>query len=37
MLRDAGYQGCLTLEYEAQEDPFAAVPRHLRELRDLIG
>ncbi len=37
MLRSGGYQGCLTLEYEAREDPFVAVPRHLRELRDLIG
>ncbi len=37
MLRDAGYQGYMTLEYEGQEDPFVAVPRHLRELRDLIG
>ena len=37
MLRSGGYQGCLTLEYEARENPFVAVPRHLRELRDLIG
>lgn len=37
LLRDGGYQGCLTLEYEAADDPFAAVPRHLGELRDLIG
>lgn len=37
LLRDGGYQGCLTLEYEAADDPFAAVPRHLGELRTLIG
>lgn len=34
ILRDAGYQGFLTLEYEAAEDPFEAVPRHLDELRE---
>jgi sugar phosphate isomerase/epimerase len=37
LLRDGGYQGFLTLEYEAAEDPFAAVPRHLAELRRLIA
>lgn len=37
MLRDAGYQGFFTLEYEAAEDPFVAVPRHLGELRRLVG
>ncbi len=34
ILRDVGYQGFLTLEYEAAEDPFEAVPRHLAELRE---
>lgn len=37
LLRDGGYQGFLTLEYEADEDAFAAVPRHLHELRALLG
>src|SRR6185436_9263195 len=27
ILRDAGYQGWFTLEYEAKDDPFVAVPR----------
>jgi sugar phosphate isomerase/epimerase len=37
ILRDAGYQGFVTLEYEAAESPFTAVPPLLAELRDLIG
>jgi len=37
LLRDGGYQGFFTLEYEAAEDPFVAVPRHLAELRRLIA
>lgn len=37
ILRDSGYQGFLTLEYEAAEDPFEAVPRHLEELREACG
>lgn len=32
LLREAGYQGWVTLEYEAAEDPYTAVPRHLRAL-----
>ena len=36
-LEPSGYQGFVTLEYEAAEDPFVAVPRHLRELRDLLA
>jgi sugar phosphate isomerase/epimerase len=36
LLRDGGYQGFVTLEYEAAADPFVAVPAHLRELRDLL-
>lgn len=32
ILRDAGYQGWVALEYEGSEDPFTAVPQHLREL-----
>jgi sugar phosphate isomerase/epimerase len=37
ILRDAGYRGFVALEYEAEEDPFVAVPRFLSELRRLIG
>jgi len=33
ILRSANYQGWVALEYEAAEDPRAAVPRYLRELR----
>ena len=33
LLRQANYQGYVTLEYEAEEDPWQAVPRHLKELR----
>lgn len=36
ILRDAGYRGYLVLEYEAQEEPRDAIPRHLAELRDII-
>jgi sugar phosphate isomerase/epimerase len=35
-LRAANYQGYLTLEYEAAEDPKVAVPRHLAKLRELL-
>ncbi|MBI3469612.1 MAG: sugar phosphate isomerase/epimerase [Planctomycetes bacterium] len=37
ILRDANYRGYVALEYEAAEDPNVAVPRHLAELRKLIG
>jgi len=37
ILRDAGYRGFVALEYEADEDPRNAVPRHLTELRRLIS
>lgn len=37
LLREGGYQGFVTLEYEAAEDAFAAVPRHLRGLRELLA
>lgn len=37
ILRDARYSGYVVLEYEAAEDPLKAVPRHLKELRNLIG
>ncbi len=37
LLRDGGYQGWVALEYEAKEDSAIAVPRYLRELRDLFA
>lgn len=37
ILRAANYRGYVALEYEAAEDPFVAVPRHLAELRRLLG
>jgi sugar phosphate isomerase/epimerase len=37
ILRQAAYSGYVALEYEAKEDPFVAVPRHLKELRRLIS
>lgn len=36
LLRNAGYQGFLALEYEAAEDPFLAVPKHLNKLREAL-
>lgn len=33
ILRQAGYRGYVTLEYEAEEDPSTAVPRHLEAIR----
>lgn len=37
ILRDARYSGYVVLEYEAPEDPLAAIPRHLKTLRSLIS
>ena len=36
ILRAARYRGYVALEYEAAEDPFKAVPRHLGQLRELM-
>jgi sugar phosphate isomerase/epimerase len=36
MLRKTGYRGCVTLEYEAAEEPMTAIPRHLEALRKLL-
>ncbi len=36
ILRDAGYQGWIALEYEAKEDSAIAVPRYLGEMRQLF-
>jgi sugar phosphate isomerase/epimerase len=33
ILKEARYRGYVTLEYEAAEDPFTAVPRILEEMR----
>ena len=36
ILKDAGYRGYVTLEYEAAENPLEAVPRHIEKLRALL-
>ena len=36
MLKDGGYRGYVTLEYEAAEAPLTAVPRYLERLRALL-
>jgi sugar phosphate isomerase/epimerase len=36
MLKDGGYRGYVTLEYEAAEAPMTAIPRHLDRLRALL-
>jgi sugar phosphate isomerase/epimerase len=35
MFADAGYKGYMALEYEAKEDPFTAVPKHLKRINEL--
>jgi len=37
ILKRANYQGYVALEYEAAEDPWVAVPRLLRQMRELIN
>jgi len=37
ILKAANFHGYVALEYEAAEDPKVAVPRHVKELRKLIG
>ncbi len=37
MLKDGGYRGYIVLEYEAQPDPYEAIPRHLDTLREAIA
>lgn len=37
ILRDAKYSGYVVLEYEAKDDPFTAIPRHIKALRSLVG
>jgi sugar phosphate isomerase/epimerase len=36
ILRGAGYAGYLVLEYEAEEDPYTAIPRYVDQLRKLV-
>lgn len=36
ILKDAGYRGYVTLEYEAAEEPLKAVPRYLDQLAGLL-
>ncbi len=36
ILREAGYRGFISLEYEAKEDPMVAVPRYLTMMRKAI-
>jgi sugar phosphate isomerase/epimerase len=37
ILKDVNYRGYVALEYEGAEEPKTAVPRHVEELRKLIG
>jgi sugar phosphate isomerase/epimerase len=37
ILRGVGYRGYLVLEYEEEEDPRVAIPRHLKVLKGLVG
>jgi sugar phosphate isomerase/epimerase len=37
ILKEAHYRGFLVLEYESEEDPFVAIPRHLKRMRELIS
>jgi sugar phosphate isomerase/epimerase len=37
ILRDTNYQGFVALEYEASEDAWTAVPRHLAALKQMCG
>ncbi len=36
LLRDGGYQGWVALEYEGKEDPWVAVPRTLKQMKELF-
>lgn len=37
LLRDAGYQGYVALEYESAESPWTAVPRLLQQMKTALG
>jgi sugar phosphate isomerase/epimerase len=36
VIRDSGYQGYIALEYEADEPALVAVPKYLKQLRELL-
>lgn len=36
ILREADYRGFITLEYEGREDPAVAIPRHMKEMRQVL-
>jgi sugar phosphate isomerase/epimerase len=37
ILRSTGYRGYVALEYEAEEEPKTAIPRHIETLKKLMG
>ena len=37
ILRETGYRGFVTLEYEAKEDPLVAIPRYVAEMRRVLS
>jgi len=37
ILKDAHYQGYVVLEYEAAEDAWQAIPRHIAALKPLLA
>jgi sugar phosphate isomerase/epimerase len=37
IMKDANFHGYIALEYEGSEDPKVAVPKHIKELRKLLG
>ena len=37
ILRSANYQGYVTLEYEAAENPYSAIPRHMKRIKSLLS
>jgi len=37
IMRKAKYRGFITLEYEAAEEPTTAIPKHLENIRKLLG
>jgi len=37
ILRDAKFAGPLIIEYEEKEDPFEAIPRYIKQLREVLN
>lgn len=37
ILKEANYSGYVVLEYEASEEPYEAIPKHLETLRGILG